>query len=139
MVEIVEKSEYKYDSICAMHLKTETGNVGRVIQDVITLPTRKWLRVQGKDGFVEWYCNGSLDGDLVKYRFGNESDVEEKVVSKKRPDDFFRLMVHYQKLLNKEISFADSSLNIERGVETVQVIAKAIQSSLEKKVLEVAY
>lgn len=139
LVEIVEKPEYKYDSLCSMHLRTEGGNAGRVIQDVITLPTRKWLRIQGEAGFIEWYCNGCLGGDLIKYRFGNEGDVAERTFNKKRPDDFYRLTMHYQNLLDKKINFIDSPLNIERGIETVAVIAKALQSSLEKKVLEITY
>ena len=34
------------------------GEVGRVIQDVVTRPTRTWARIQGTGGFVEWHCSG---------------------------------------------------------------------------------
>jgi hypothetical protein len=41
--------------------------VGRVIQDVVTLPTRKWARIQGADGFIEWICGGHPSGDIVRF------------------------------------------------------------------------
>ena len=39
-----------------IELKTETGFIGRVVQDVITAPSRKWARAQGEKGFIEWHC-----------------------------------------------------------------------------------
>jgi len=40
-MEYVKDGEVNYDSLCLMQIKTETGMIGRVVQDVITQPTRK--------------------------------------------------------------------------------------------------
>lgn len=125
LIKKVETPEYKYDSIFALNLITESGNLGRIVQDVVTLPTRKWLRIQGDAGFMEWFCNGTPEGDLIKYRVGNEGEVQEKVFPKKRPDDFYRLVLHYEKLLSGKLDIVDSQLNWEKGIETMEVVKLA--------------
>lgn len=116
----------EYDSLSAFTVETDTGRVGRIIQDVITLPTRKWIRLQGSKGFIEWYCNGHPDGDLVKYQFG-DGPVEEKVFAKKRPDDFYRETLHMQDLLDGKTSGPDSPLSIESGVAVMELLQTAHQ------------
>ena len=54
----------QYDSVASFGFEMSKGRYGRVIQDVITLPTRKWARAQGSDGFIEWICGGSPKGDI---------------------------------------------------------------------------
>lgn len=111
----------EYDRLAAFLLTTEQNGIGRVIQDVITYPVRKWARLQGEKGFVEWHCNGSSEGDLVKYQVEGAMAVE-KVFCKKRPDDFFRETTHYVKLLSGEIKFADSPLSFDRGLEVMKIL-----------------
>ncbi|MEK7644499.1 MAG: Gfo/Idh/MocA family oxidoreductase [Patescibacteria group bacterium] len=129
LIEQVKTENYFYDSIFALNLVTDSGHKGRVIQDVITLPTRKWSRIQGDAGFIEWYCNGVPEGDLIKYRIGVEGEIIEKVFPKKRTDDFYRLVNHYQKILSGELLYDDSQLKLERGIETMEVIQSALKDS----------
>ena len=41
--------------------------MGRVVQDVVTRPVRKWARLQGTDGYIEWVCGFEPGKDAVKY------------------------------------------------------------------------
>lgn len=116
-----------YDCLAAFLLVTDRGRVGRVIQDVITLPVRKWARLQGKKGFIEWFCGGHPSGDLVRYNF-NGGEVIERVFEKKRPDDFYREMLHIQDLINGKASPKDSPLSLESGVSVMEVLATAHQN-----------
>ena len=60
MVNYIKQGKANYDDLCLMNLRTEKGLVGRVIQDVITLPPRKRVRVQGTNGAVEWISGYNL-------------------------------------------------------------------------------
>lgn len=118
-----------YDQIAAFNLKTKQGNIGRVIQDVVTQPPRKWLRLQGTKGFIEWFCTGAAGGgDLIKYQSEN-GEVEEKIFDKKRPDDFYQLVNHYQDLLAGKIKIEDSPLNYDRGLEVMKILNQAYPGS----------
>ena len=50
-----------YDEICLINLVTEKGLIGRVVQDVITSPPRKWARIQAVNGYVEWLCGNGRE------------------------------------------------------------------------------
>ncbi|TSC66989.1 MAG: hypothetical protein G01um101472_572, partial [Parcubacteria group bacterium Gr01-1014_72] len=95
----------EYDSIATFSFETDKGYVGRVVQDVVTQPTRKWARVQGRDGFIEWYCGGHPTGDAIKWA-GKDGEVKEEIFSKKRPDDFFQETLHIADIL--ALSVADA-------------------------------
>ena len=114
----------EYDRLAAFALKTEKGGMGRAVQDVITYPVKKWARLQGEKGYIEWLCNGIPEGDLVRYQIEGQDPVE-KVFPKKRPDDFYRETLHYQKLLSGEIRPEDSPLAYARGREVMGVLNRA--------------
>ncbi|MDP2593361.1 MAG: Gfo/Idh/MocA family oxidoreductase [bacterium] len=118
-VEKLGKAEY--DSLAAFQFETEKGKVGRVIQDVVTYPTRKWARLQGEKGFIEWICGGSPEGDIVKFS-GNDGKINEEIFAKKRPDDFYAEMLHIDKILKKQVRAESSPLSLESGVEVMKVI-----------------
>lgn len=111
----------EYDSLATFLFQTTDGNVGRVVQDVITLPVRKWARIQGTSGFIEWICNGVPEGDLV--RIAKEGgEVAEEVFSKKRPDDFYREMQHIDGLMSGSVSGDTSPLRFDTGLAVMQVL-----------------
>lgn len=111
----------KFDQIATFNIKTKQGNIGRVIQDVVTKPPRKWLRLQETKGFIEWYCNGAPgSGDLVRYQ-SEDGQVQKKVFDKKRPDDFYQLVNHYQDLLDGKIKLEESPINYDRGLEVMEI------------------
>ncbi|HBT81320.1 hypothetical protein A2757_01440 [Candidatus Giovannonibacteria bacterium RIFCSPHIGHO2_01_FULL_48_47] len=119
-----KEREAEYDYLTTFLLKTESGKVGRVVQDVITFPVKKWARAQGEKGFIEWVGNASPEGDLLRYQVEG-GELIEKIVSKKRPDDFYCETLHYQKLLSGEIKLKDSPLSFERGLEIMKILNKA--------------
>lgn len=114
------EGQAEYDRIAAFLLETEKG-MGRVVQDVITYPARKWARLQGEKGYIEWHCNGAPEGDLVRWQIEGQ-EAQEKIFVKKRPDDFYRETMHYQKLLSGEIRPEGSPLAYGRGREVVQIL-----------------
>ena len=148
MFDIRKENGAEYDRLAAFLLKTDADGMGRapleshpdfvgtvdatrvpsltgrVVQDVITYPVRKWARLQGDKGYIEWICGGSPEGDLVRWQKEGE-DAQEKVFAKKRPDDFYRETMHYQKLLSGEIARENSSLIYDRGREVMAILNEA--------------
>ena len=130
MLDMVDDGIVKYDRICLVNVKTEKGKVGTIIQDVITKPPRKELHIQGTKGFIEWIV--SLDGkhDAVHYKNG-DSEVIRELIPKTRPKDFENEIDHIEQFL-KEQAVLDSPISLEKGLDTMLVIA-AIQKSFLKK------
>lgn len=114
----------EYDAVTSFQILTEKGRVGRVAQDVVTQPPRKWARVQGVNGFIEWVCNGRPEGDLVRVGVKGQ-DTNEYVFAKKRPDDFYREMEHFVDIMNGKISQQDSPISLESGVAVMEVLHEA--------------
>lgn len=125
-LKLEKKGRVEYDSVAAFSFETERGGVGRVIQDVVTTPTRKWARLQGERGFIEWICNGHVTGDVV--RWAVDSDIHEEIFAKTRPDDFYSEMLHMNDLLAKKIRTKDSPLAFETGVAVMRVLETAWQT-----------
>ena len=113
-----------YDSLAFLNLVTASSVPGRVAQDVVTAPPRKWARVQGMKGYVEWHCGYEPGVDAVKYQAGNEP-AQTLRFPKTRPDDFIRELQHIDAAMK---SPAQSPLRLERGIETMRVIAAAHES-----------
>ena len=113
-----------YDSLSAFTFSTACGKVGRVIQDVVTSPPRKWARLQGTRGFIEWVCNGHADGDLVRW-VADGGEPVEKLFAKRRPDDFYQEMLHIQGLLLHQIPPEESPISLDSGVAVMEVLSLA--------------
>jgi predicted dehydrogenase len=122
-----------YDRLCLANLKTESGLVGRVVQDVVTRPTRKWARLQGSDGFIEWLCGYEPGKDAVVYSEGSEPKVE--AFTKTRPDDFIRELSHIAATINGSAN--GSPLGIERGLDTMMVVAAAHHSAQTQRTVAI--
>jgi predicted dehydrogenase len=110
--------------------------LGRVVQDVVTRPTRKWARMQGGDGYLEWYCGKTPGVDSVVYSL-DCGVVTETHVSKTRPDDFIQELRHIDDALKG--AREPSPISLERGLETMLVIAAAHKSTVEKRVVSIDY
>ena len=65
-LDMVNDGTVDYDRLCLMWLRTSGGLVGDVIQDVVTAPTDKSVRIQGRDGYLEWHVNFSPGFDAVR-------------------------------------------------------------------------
>ena len=133
-LDYVRADGMNYDRTCFVNLRTEHGLMGRVVQDVITRPPLKWARVQGADGAVEWRCNAGPDADTVTV-FGDSEQIE--VFPKTRPDDFIQELTHIETMLS---SGSDASpISLERGLETMLVVAAAHASARLHRSMSIAY
>lgn len=138
ILEFIQKGKVNYDRIAALTVKTEKGLVGRIIQDVVTRPPKKWARLQGDKGFIEWHCGFQPGSDAVIYQREGEQK-EEMFLPKKRPDDFFREMQHFDKILKGKLKANLSPISLERGLDTALVIAAAHRSHREKRTVKIDY
>jgi predicted dehydrogenase len=126
VLDFVRDGRIDYDRLCLMTFRTEKGLVGRCVQDVVTQPPRKWARIQGDGGFVEWWCGREPGVDLVAAEGRGKPRVEKKV-AKTRPDDFIEELKHIAGALAGNP--AASPLSLSRGLDTMLVIAAAHRSS----------
>jgi len=113
-----------YDDLAAFTLRTGNGSIGRVVQDVLTKPPRKWARVQGARGALEWYCNGVPGHDVVRV-VSSDAEVEEVLFAKKRPDDFFTEVRHIEAVLAGAFPYQSSPIHIGTGVQVMKILNTA--------------
>lgn len=131
MMDYVTGDGVDYDELCCLHLKTDQGISGRVVQDVITDPVKKRAWVQGTEGALEW-INGHHPGkDAVIHHLPGGEDQKIIEFSKTRPDDFIQELSHIDRAMSSESH--DSPLELDRGLETMLVVAAAHQSSREDR------
>jgi predicted dehydrogenase len=136
-MDIVDDGVVKYDRICLINVKTEVGLVGNIVQDVVTEPAQKAARIQGTKGFLEWFVNFKSGHDAVHYRDG-KGEVREELIKKTRPDDFKGEVDHIEQILNGG-DRAGSPISIERGLDTMLVIAAAHISYRHKRSVRINY
>lgn len=135
MLDWVEEGGARYDRVAQLHVKTEAGLVGTIVQDVVTEPPKKWLRVQGSDGYLEWEVNADPRHDeVITCADGERSEIR---IPKTRPDDFRGEIEHIGALLDGSVK--DSPVSLERGLETMLVVAAAIRSSEEGRSVTIDY
>jgi predicted dehydrogenase len=140
LLDVVEEGGASYDRIAQLHVRTEAGLVGTIVQDVVTRPARKWLRVEGRDGFIEWEVNSDPGHDAVRRSVaasGGAGELEEVLIPKTRPDDFRGEVEHIGALLAGEGK--DSPVSLERGLETMLVVAAALRSHREARRVSIDY
>ncbi len=127
MMDMVSDGEVDYDRLCQLLCRTESGLVGSIIQDVITEPAQKYVRIQGDSGWLEWRVNKDSTHDAVSWG-GREIDATEELIAKTRPDDFAGEIEHLEKVLAGQADPADSPISLKRGLESMLVIAAAYRS-----------
>ena len=133
-LDMVRDGDAEYDRTAFLSLRTTEGLMGDVIQDVITLPVQKSARLQGSNGFVEWRvnhrpnCDAVISGDVG-------GRIEEKLIEKTRADDFIAEIDHLADLL--EGKAASSPISLDRGLDTMMVIAAAFRSHNERRAVRI--
>jgi predicted dehydrogenase len=126
----------EYDALCLLDLRTEGGLIGRVVQDVVTTPHRKRAVVQGTDGAIEWIANYNAEGDAVRHsRPGREDELIP--VPKTRPDDFIEELRHIE--AHVASTAGPSPIRLERGLDTMLVVAAAHRSEAEHRRVSIDY
>lgn len=133
---IVKHGSAEYDDMCFINVETEKGFIGNIIQDVVTAPTQKNLRIQGDKGFAEWHVGYKDGNDAVIY--GDAKNRNEILIPKIRPDDFKGEIDHIEKILEGSFSRI-SPVSIERGLETMMVIAASFKSHFDGREVEIDY
>jgi predicted dehydrogenase len=124
MIDYVTEGTGTYDRLCLMHLRTASGIVGRAVQDVVTGPPRKWGRIQGSLGALEWVAGYQPGIDAVILRPANGAE-EVQQFAKTRPDDFIRELQHLEQHCANGLP---SPIDFDRGVDTMNAIAAAHES-----------
>jgi predicted dehydrogenase len=135
-LDYVQTDMVEYDKLCLLNLVTEEGFIGRVVQDVITSPSRKWARIQGSVGFTELTIGYQPGIDRVEWKSGGE-DIQFRTIQKTRPDDFIWELQHIEAVMTGKAE--NSVLSLERGLETMLVVAAAHLSSAKKRTVHIDY
>ncbi len=125
-LDMIKAGGAHYDQSAFITLSTETGLVGDVIQDVVTAPAEKSARLQGDKGFVEWRVNAAPGKDSAGFGVAGEKPVET-MIEKSRPDDFIAEIDHLAAVMAGKV--ANSPISLERGLDTMMVIAAAFRSN----------
>jgi predicted dehydrogenase len=133
-LDMVRDGAADYDRACFLTLKTTEGLVGDVVQDVVTQPVEKAARIQGSDGFVEWRVNYRPDCDAL-LSGASGGAIEEKLIKKTRADDFKAEIDHMSDIMAGKI--VSSPISLERGLETMTVIAAAFRSHKERRAMRI--
>ncbi len=136
MLDEVEVDGAAYDRIAQLSVRTDRGLVGTIVQDVVTRPAQKWLRLEGADGYLEWQVSVDAEHDLVRM-VGHDGAVQEERVHKTRPDDFRGEIEHMAALL--ENPDQPSPIDLDAGMDTMRVIVAALRSAREGRVVRIEY
>jgi predicted dehydrogenase len=103
---------------------------------VVTRPARKWARLQGAEGYAEWWCGREPGVDVVLSAVSG-GDVAEQKITKTRPDDFIEELKHIDAALKQDP--AASPIALSRGLDTMLVVAAAHRSAETGRRVRVDY
>jgi len=137
MIKYVTHGKASYDSLCLLRLRSEGGLVGRVVQDVVMVPSRKRARIQGTKGSIEWVYGYDTQGDaVIIHRPGSPEEV--RFIKKTRADDFIQEMkVIHSQVMDESRGWC--SIALDRGLDTMLVLAAAHRSEHEKRRMVIEY
>ncbi|KKU70568.1 MAG: Dehydrogenase-like protein [Parcubacteria group bacterium GW2011_GWA2_47_21] len=138
MFDYVKENGADYDRQCLLNLKTEKGLVGRVVQDVLTDPKKKWVDLRFENGSVEWWndVTKTTDEVIVNVRGKEQQKI---VIEKTRTEEFLKEAQHIADLLSGKIKISDSPIRFERGMETSVVLAAAHESYAKRLTMKIDY
>lgn len=134
MLDEVELEGAAYDRIAQLSVRTDRGLVGTIVQDVVTRPAQKWLRLESTEGYLEWQVSVDADHDLVRM-VQHGGGVREERIRKTRPDDFRGEIEHLAELLAHPDR--PSPIDLDAGLDTMRVIVAALRSAREGRVVQV--
>jgi len=129
-MDFIKENDCFYDRISSINFLTEKNLIGRVIQDVVTKPSKKCARIQFEFGFIEWYCESNTK-DSINYQDKYMESSEIIDFPKTRPDDFIIELEHISENLYSS-PHKSSPISFERGCDTMAVISKAYESGLQQ-------
>lgn len=138
LFDYVKDGKAEYDRQCLLNLRTEKGLIGRVVQDVLTDPKKKWVDLQFENGSIEWWNDVTRTTDEVVVTVRGK-EQQKVVIEKTRTEEFLKEAEHINDLLSGKIKIKDSPIRFERGMETSIVLAVAHESHAKRKNIKVNY
>ena len=135
-LQYVKNKHIDYDAIALINLKTQRGIIGRVVQDVITEPKRKWVRAQGTKGSIELECGIDGNNDMITLAQKNKKEVKI-IIKKSRPDDFIEELRHMDSVVSKEIK--ESPILLQEALDTMLIIAGVHKSAKKNRTISLDY
>ena len=138
LFDYVKENGAEYDRSCYLNLVTETGLVGRVAQDVVMLPKQKFAHIQFEGGSIGWFNDVTKTTDQVVYQ-EHKKDPQVFDIAKSRTEEFFKEIEHIGELLEGKIKISASPIRLERGVDSMLVLAAAHKSYQERRTVQVEY
>jgi len=136
-VRYVKDGAAEYDDVCLMNLRTDSGFVGRVVQDVVTQPVKKVAWIHGKKGSLQWVNGYNKQGDAIIISMVGQPEPEIIPCPKTRPDDFIEELKHIDACLVP--STPASPISLQRGLDTMLAVAAAHLSEREKRTVKINY
>lgn len=137
VMDYVKTDKGEYDQLAALNLVTESGLVGRVVQDVVTRPAKKWGRVQGEKAAITWEFNQPAGSDSYSLYEYEERRKHGGQLGKTRPEEFIRELQHIEQAANDP--GIESPLALEHGLEVMLAIAAAHRSFQTGVPVEIDY
>jgi predicted dehydrogenase len=134
MMDIDNEGGVDYDRTAQLTLRTTTGFTGTVIQDVVTEPAEKALRIQGDGGYLEWYVNYDSHNDALIYSRKDEEPTT-RLFPKARPDDFKSQIDYIGDLLMGQA--VQSRNTLSSGVETMRIVSAAHKSNEQSSAISI--
>ena len=135
VMDMCNTGEVDYDRTAQIILKTEKGLIGTVIQDVVTDPPIKTLRLQGDEGFLEWYAGYDASSDALVYGRQSEEPTIE-LIPKTRSDDFSNQIDSVGAILSGSEDLHPNRL--ELGIKTMEIVAAAHLSHRTSEIIDVS-
>ena len=135
-MKIIEGERLKYDETAVLQVTSKNGLIGSIIQDVVTAPAEKSMRIQFRNGFLEWKANIDSSHDAIEFQVGNSEPTIEKF-KRLRPDDFVGQMNHIDAILSRPDLATTSPNRLEEGIWVMKVISAAHRSHIESRTVQV--
>ena len=133
-MKINQKGNINYDEISNISFISDEGYLGYVIQDVVSSPFQKKMRIQGDNGFLEWHANYNDENDAVI--FGKNKTKKEVILFKKtRQKDFVNEIIHIEDLINKNVK--NNIISFDRAIYVMRVIFAAYKSNNQLKTINI--
>ena len=129
MMKQVKDNGVDYDETTQLIVSTEKGMTGTIVQDVVTNPPVKCVKIQTEKSNIVWEANKLSGHDSLTV------DGKEKLYKKTRPDDFVGEIEHVDDILSGKVDPNNSPISLERGITTMMVAAAgSLSSRIGKKV-----
>jgi len=134
VMDICKSEAYEYDRTTQLLLSTNFGFKGSILLDVVTKPYQKTMRLQCKQGFLEWHTNFDEQNDAIKVGYEN-TPVETILFPKTRVNDFSPQIQYIDDILSSRRSLTINS--VTSGLDTMRIIYAAQLSNKNQETVNI--